>query len=123
MCKAVSGFNASRLCCGGHIHVPATGPCLHGCTAAHCPLCTTPFPPQGRYSFVGSSPALEVVAVRDKVVLLDHAAGTRTTTTMTDPMQVGAGGGYMCRGGKKRRIQTLLRRRSVEFYAERRHKA
>lgn len=43
---------------------------------------------QGRYSFVGSSPALEVVAVRDKVVLMDHAAGTRTASSMADPMQL-----------------------------------
>ncbi len=45
--------------------------------------------PQGRYSFLGCCPALEVVAARDRVTLLDHAAGSRTTTTMADPMQVG----------------------------------
>jgi hypothetical protein len=48
--------------------------------------------PQGRYSFLGSSPALEVVATRSRVVLLDHTAGQRTVTHMEDPMQVGAGG-------------------------------
>lgn len=43
---------------------------------------------QGRYSFLGCCPALEVVAARDRVTLLDHAAGSRTTTTMADPMQL-----------------------------------
>ncbi|GLC33428.1 hypothetical protein PLESTM_000070200 [Pleodorina starrii] len=43
---------------------------------------------QGRYSFLGSCPALEVVATRDRVVLLDHEAGSRTVTHMDDPMQL-----------------------------------
>ncbi|KAG2486450.1 hypothetical protein HYH03_014897 [Edaphochlamys debaryana] len=43
---------------------------------------------QGRYSFLGSSPALEVVATRDRVVLLDHAKGERRVETMADPMQL-----------------------------------
>ncbi|GFR49083.1 hypothetical protein Agub_g11111 [Astrephomene gubernaculifera] len=43
---------------------------------------------QGRYSFLGSAPALEVVATREQVVLLDHVAGTRTVSSMQDPMQL-----------------------------------
>ncbi|PNW83101.1 hypothetical protein CHLRE_06g306601v5 [Chlamydomonas reinhardtii] len=43
---------------------------------------------QGRYSFLGSSPALEVVATQDRVVLLDHDKGSRTVTSMADPMQL-----------------------------------
>ncbi len=43
---------------------------------------------QGRYSFVGAMPALEVVASRNRVTVLDHARGTRETTTVEDPMDV-----------------------------------
>jgi anthranilate synthase component 1 len=43
---------------------------------------------QGRYSFVGASPALEVVAKGHKVTLLDHQAGTRKVSEEADPMEV-----------------------------------
>ncbi|GAX76879.1 hypothetical protein CEUSTIGMA_g4325.t1 [Chlamydomonas eustigma] len=43
---------------------------------------------QGRYSFVGAMPAMEVIATQGKVVVLDHEAGTRKVTTEADPMQV-----------------------------------
>ncbi|KXZ54537.1 hypothetical protein GPECTOR_4g602 [Gonium pectorale] len=43
---------------------------------------------QGRYSFLGCCPALEVVATRDSVVLLDHDKGSRTVSSMQDPMQL-----------------------------------
>lgn len=45
---------------------------------------------QGRYSFVGACPAMEVVASQNTVTVLDHAAGTRTTSSVEDPMEVGA---------------------------------
>eukprot|EP00200_Dunaliella_tertiolecta_P019181 CAMPEP_0202399592 /NCGR_PEP_ID=MMETSP1128-20130828/2114_1 /ASSEMBLY_ACC=CAM_ASM_000463 /TAXON_ID=3047 /ORGANISM="Dunaliella tertiolecta, Strain CCMP1320" /LENGTH=675 /DNA_ID=CAMNT_0049002957 /DNA_START=14 /DNA_END=2041 /DNA_ORIENTATION=- len=43
---------------------------------------------QGRYSFVGAMPALEVVATKSRVVVMDHEAGTRCVTEEADPMQV-----------------------------------
>eukprot|EP00195_Chlamydomonas_chlamydogama_P007623 CAMPEP_0202908288 /NCGR_PEP_ID=MMETSP1392-20130828/45531_1 /ASSEMBLY_ACC=CAM_ASM_000868 /TAXON_ID=225041 /ORGANISM="Chlamydomonas chlamydogama, Strain SAG 11-48b" /LENGTH=624 /DNA_ID=CAMNT_0049597547 /DNA_START=85 /DNA_END=1959 /DNA_ORIENTATION=- len=43
---------------------------------------------QGRYSFVGAMPAMEVVATKNRVVLLDHEAGTRKVTEEADPMLV-----------------------------------
>jgi anthranilate synthase component 1 len=43
---------------------------------------------QGRYSFVGASPALEVVAKGHKVTLLDHQAGSRQVSEEEDPMEV-----------------------------------
>ncbi|WIA41823.1 hypothetical protein OEZ86_009153 [Tetradesmus obliquus] len=43
---------------------------------------------QGRYSFVGANPALEVVAKGHKVTLLDHQAGSRQVSEESDPMQV-----------------------------------
>ena len=41
-----------------------------------------------RYSFVGAFPAKEIVATGNKVVVLDHVAGTRTVTQEADPMLV-----------------------------------
>ncbi len=38
---------------------------------------------QGRYSFVGAQPSLEVVATKGQVVVLDHEAGTRTETQVS----------------------------------------
>ena len=43
---------------------------------------------QGRYSFLGAMPAMEVVATGNKVVFLDHEKGTRRVTEETDPMLV-----------------------------------
>jgi anthranilate synthase component 1 len=43
---------------------------------------------QGRYSFVGAMPSLEIVATRNKVTVLNHVAGTRRETQEEDPMQV-----------------------------------
>ncbi|GIL83086.1 hypothetical protein Vretimale_11416 [Volvox reticuliferus] len=43
---------------------------------------------QGRYSFLGSCPAMEVLATQNRVTMLDHGAGTRTVSTMADPMQL-----------------------------------
>lgn len=47
---------------------------------------------QGRYSFVGAQPSLEVVATKGQVVVLDHEAGTRTETQARG-WCLGAGGG------------------------------
>ncbi len=47
---------------------------------------------QGRYSFVGAMPAMEVIATQNQVTVLDHCAGARTTTTEEDPMEVSWGG-------------------------------
>ena len=43
---------------------------------------------QGRYSFLGAMPAMEVIATGNKVVLLDHESGTRKVTHESDPMLV-----------------------------------
>ncbi|GAB4815921.1 hypothetical protein N2152v2_002967 [Parachlorella kessleri] len=43
---------------------------------------------QGRYSFVGAAPAVEIVAKGGSVVLMDHKRGTRRSMTVDDPMQV-----------------------------------
>lgn len=43
---------------------------------------------QGRYSFVGAQPALEVVARGSEVSVLDHRRGTRSSSTVADPLQV-----------------------------------
>ncbi len=43
---------------------------------------------QGRYSFVGAMPAMEIVASQSKVTVLNHIAGTRRVTTEDDPMDV-----------------------------------
>ena len=44
---------------------------------------------QGRYSFVGAQPALEVVARGHSVTVIDHSTRQRTTTEEEDPMRVG----------------------------------
>lgn len=46
---------------------------------------------QGRYSFVGAQPVLEVVAHGREVSVLDHGAGSRETLTVEDPLQVRLG--------------------------------
>ena len=43
---------------------------------------------QGRYSFVGAQPALEVLAKQHEVTVIDHMAGTRTVTQEEDPLSV-----------------------------------
>jgi anthranilate synthase component 1 len=43
---------------------------------------------QGRYSFVGAAPALEVVSRGQQVHVMDHRRGTRETMEVADPMQV-----------------------------------
>lgn len=43
---------------------------------------------QGRYSFVGAMPAMEVIAHQSEVVVLDHIRGTRKVTQESDPMLV-----------------------------------
>ncbi|KAL4430388.1 hypothetical protein ABPG77_002194 [Micractinium sp. CCAP 211/92] len=43
---------------------------------------------QGRYSFVGATPALEIVARGQQVHVMDHLKGTRESHTVADPMQV-----------------------------------
>lgn len=45
------------------------------------------FSSQGRYSFVGAQPALEVVARGHSVTVIDHATRQRTTSEEADPMQ------------------------------------
>lgn len=39
---------------------------------------------QGRYSFIGAQPSLEVVATQGRVVILDHEAGTRVEREVTN---------------------------------------
>jgi anthranilate synthase component I len=41
---------------------------------------------QGRYSFVGAQPAMEVVVKEQKVTVLDHATRSRTVTQEADPL-------------------------------------
>jgi hypothetical protein len=43
---------------------------------------------QGRYSFVGAHPSLEVVAKEELVTVLDHANGTRDEKISEDPLQI-----------------------------------
>lgn len=43
---------------------------------------------QGRYSFVGAMPAVEIVATRNRVTVLNHQDGTRRVTHEDDPMEV-----------------------------------
>ncbi|MEW5305913.1 MAG: hypothetical protein WDW36_008424 [Sanguina aurantia] len=43
---------------------------------------------QGRYSFLGAMPALEVVATGSSVVVMDHEKGTRCSSVESDPMEV-----------------------------------
>lgn len=43
---------------------------------------------QGRYSFVGAMPAMEVISSKSKVTVLDHIHGTRRVTQEADPMDV-----------------------------------
>lgn len=45
---------------------------------------------QGRYSFVGAMPAMEIIATKNKVTVLNHAEGTRRVTHENDPMDVSA---------------------------------
>ena len=56
----------------------------------HPTLTAVAFPPrpQGRFSFVGARPSLELLATRDAVTLLDHAAGTREVRVDPDPLGV-----------------------------------
>jgi len=44
----------------------------------------------GRYSFVGARPSLEVVATRTHVNVLDHLKGTKTAAEEEDPIEVSA---------------------------------
>lgn len=43
---------------------------------------------QGRYSFVGAQPAMEVVARGHSVTVIDHTNQNRSTRTEEDPMEV-----------------------------------
>ncbi|CAG9466433.1 unnamed protein product [Pedinophyceae sp. YPF-701] len=43
---------------------------------------------QGRYSFIGARPALEVLAHGSRVSILDHVHGTREERTVADPMRI-----------------------------------
>ncbi|KAI3425297.1 hypothetical protein D9Q98_009063 [Chlorella vulgaris] len=43
---------------------------------------------QGRYSFVGASPVLEIVARGQQVHVMDHQRATRDSKVVADPMQV-----------------------------------
>ena len=45
---------------------------------------------QGRYSFVGAQPAMEVVARENSVTVIDHHTRQRTVTEESDPMEVRA---------------------------------
>jgi hypothetical protein len=55
---------------------------------------------QGRYSYVGAQPALEVVAKEGHVTVLDHHKGTRVVQARCEP-----------RNGRMRRCADALRRR------------
>lgn len=43
---------------------------------------------QGRYSFVGAHPEVEIVAQGNEVHVMNHRTGTRSTQTLADPLQV-----------------------------------
>ena len=43
---------------------------------------------QGRYSFVGAQPVMEVVARENIVTVIDHQTRQRTVTEESDPMEV-----------------------------------
>lgn len=43
---------------------------------------------QGRYSFVGAWPALEIIATKHEVTVVDHLRHKRTVTTEADPLGV-----------------------------------
>jgi anthranilate synthase component 1 len=57
----------------------------------------------GRYSFIGSAPAMEVIACGHDVTVIDHRTGRRTATTEPDPMavprRIGAGWRVAAAGG------------------------
>lgn len=42
---------------------------------------------QGRYSFVGAQPALEIMATGQKVTILNHTSQERTSRDVEDPLQ------------------------------------
>jgi anthranilate synthase component 1 len=43
---------------------------------------------QGRYSFVGAQPTIEIVAKENMVTIMDHEEGCRTEEIVDDPMTV-----------------------------------
>lgn len=43
---------------------------------------------QGRYSFVGTQPIMEILAEGNRVTVLNHQKGTRTVSEEVDPMEV-----------------------------------
>jgi anthranilate/para-aminobenzoate synthase component I len=43
---------------------------------------------QGRYSYVGAMPAMEIIATKTEVTVLDHIHGTRSVSVEEDPMEV-----------------------------------
>lgn len=43
---------------------------------------------QGRYSYVGAMPAMEIIATKNEVTVLDHINGARKVTHEDDPMEV-----------------------------------
>lgn len=78
--------------------LPYAAFCSCACRCLPFDACCYTYPPatiwisclQGRFSFVGAQPALEVVAKGQTVTVLDHAHGTRSVQHEADPMQVGA---------------------------------
>jgi anthranilate synthase component 1 len=43
---------------------------------------------QGRYSFVGAQPTIEIVAKENMVTVMDHEEGKRTEERVEDPMVI-----------------------------------
>ena len=75
---------AARPCCR-RLRTLAANRCTVCCKTVHAPPLL-----QGRYSFVGATPELEIVARGQQVHILDHRKGSRETIQAADPMQVRA---------------------------------
>lgn len=43
---------------------------------------------QGRYSFVGAQPAIEIIAKENKVTIMDHEEGSTVVKIVDDPISV-----------------------------------
>jgi len=56
--------------------------------AGRASRCHVSPPPQGRYSYLGAQPALEVCAKEGRVTVLDHEKGTRRVEEVEDPLRV-----------------------------------
>lgn len=55
----------------------------------------------GRYSFLGASPCLEILAKGNEVTTLDHDKGERVVTQEPDPVEVRGLASLDCRLGRR----------------------